>query len=68
MGVDSFPHTEVKHLDPIRIFRAAFTSRSCESPHSLQIHDLTINPFTPRGPLSAPQEEQVTLVYLSLTT
>ena len=32
------------------------------------IDDLTINPLTPRGPLSAPQEEQVTLVYLSLTT
>jgi hypothetical protein len=65
---DSFPRTEVKHLDPIRIFRAALTSRSCESPHSLHIHDLTINPFTPCGPLAQPHEEQVTLVYFSLTT
>ena len=67
-GADSFPRTEVKHLDPIRIFRAAFTSRSCESPHSLHTHDLTISPFTPRGPLSEPHEEQTTLVFLSLTT
>src|ERR1700686_3225178 len=60
--------TEVRHLDPIRIFRAAFTSRSCDSPQSLHTHDLTINPLSPRGPLSAPQVEQVTLVFLSLTS
>src|ERR1700687_45948 len=65
---DSFPRTEVRHLDPIRIFRAAFWSRSCDSPQSLHTHDLTINPLTPRGPLSAPQVEQVTLVFRSLMT
>src|ERR1700683_1633610 len=59
---------EVRHLDPIRILRVAFTSRSCDSPQSLHIHDLTINPLTPRGPLRAPQAEQVTLVFLSITT
>ena len=64
----SFPRTEVRHLDPIRIFRAAFTSRSCDSPQSLHTHDLTINPLTPRGPVRLPQAEQVTLVLLSLTT
>src|ERR1700687_1184181 len=65
---DSFPRTEVRHLDPIRIFRAAFWSRSCDSPQSLHTHDLTINPLTPRGPLRAPQVEQVTLVFRSLMT
>src|SRR5476649_761367 len=59
---------EVRHLDPIRIFRAALTSRSRDSPQSLHTQDLTINPLTPRGPLTAPQAEQVTLVFLSLTT
>jgi hypothetical protein len=59
---DSFPLTEVSPPDPIRIFRAALTSRSWDSPQSRHIHDLTINSFTPRGPLSDPHEEQVTLV------
>jgi len=64
----SFPPTEVRHLDPIRIFRAALRSRSCKAPHSLHTQDLTVSPLTPRGPLRAPQAEQVTLVFRSLTT
>ena len=40
LGEDSFPRTEARHLSPARMLRAAFTSRSCESPHSLHIHCL----------------------------
>src|SRR3984885_12882751 len=65
---DSFPHMEVRHLDPIRIFRAALTSRSCNAPQLPHTQNLTINPLTPRGPVRAPQAEQVTLVFLSLAT
>src|ERR1700691_379466 len=59
---------EVRYLDPIRILRAALTSRSCDFPQSRHTHDLTINPLTPRGPLRAPQFEQVTVEYLSSLT
>src|SRR5580692_11642361 len=63
----SFPLTDGGSLSAARIFRAALTSRSWAAPHPGHIHDLTRNPLTPVGPLKDPQDEQVRLVFLSLT-
>jgi hypothetical protein len=54
-------------LPAARMFRAAFTSRSCVSPHARHTHVLTPSPFTPAGPVRAPHDEQARLVYCSLT-
>jgi hypothetical protein len=68
-GNSSFPRTEVRHLDPaIRIFRAAFTSRSCDSPQFTQFHCLTTRCLRPLGPERAPQLEHARVVFRSLTT
>ena len=64
-GKGSFPRTEVRHLDPtVRIFRAAFTSRSCDSPQSAHFHCLTARCLGPLGPVSAPQLEHTRVVFL----
>src|ERR1700728_4159991 len=63
----SFP-LEVRDLDPIRVFRAELTSRSCNSPQLLHTQNLTVNPLIPRGPVRARQGKQVTVVFLSLVT
>src|ERR1700736_1290971 len=55
------------HLPTAKMFRAAFTSRSCVSPHARHTHVLTPSPFTPAGPVRAPHDDQVRLVYLSPT-
>src|ERR1700750_3353092 len=66
---DSFPLTEVPHLDPaMRMFRAALTSRSCDSPQCAHSQCLTASCLRPLGPLRAPQLEQAREVFLSLTT
>src|ERR1700685_401535 len=62
---DSSP-LEVRDLDPIRVFRAELTSRSCNSPQLLHTQNLTGNPLIPRGPVKARQGKQVTVVFLSL--
>ena len=65
----SFPLTEVQHLDPaMRIFRAAFTSRSCDSPQCAHSHRLTASCLGPLGPVRDPQLEQPRVVFRSLTT
>src|SRR4051794_31911646 len=68
-GEDSFPLTEVPHLDPaLRMFRAALTSRSCHSPQCAHSQRLTASCLRPLGPLRAPQLEQLREVFRSLTT
>jgi hypothetical protein len=67
-GDDSFPLTEVPHLDPaLRMFRAALTSRSWHSPQCAHSQRLTASCLRPLGPLEAPQLEQLREVFLSLT-
>src|SRR5437879_12295448 len=66
-GDDSFPRTEVCNLDPARIFRAAFTSRSCSAPQAEQHHRLTASCLGPLGPLRHPQLEQARVVNRSFT-
>src|SRR6185312_14197421 len=54
----SFPLMEVQHLDPdLTMFRAAFTSRSCQSPHRAHCQVLTTSRLRPLGPKGAPQLE-----------
>jgi hypothetical protein len=64
---DSFPLTDAGNSARRRMFRAAFTSRSCGTPHAAQVHRLTRNPLTPCGPVKASQFEQVRLEFLSFT-
>src|SRR5262249_106558 len=69
IGDDSFPQTQVQRLDPaMRIFRAALTSRSCDSPQCAHAHCLTTSCLRPLGPARAPQLEQARVVLRSLTT
>src|SRR5579863_10703145 len=68
-GESSFPLTEVPQLNPdARIFRAEFTSRSCDTPHRTQTHILTTSCLRPLGPVREPQLEHARVVFLSLTT
>jgi len=64
---DSFPLTDVGHLHADRILRAAFTSRSCMSPHALHLHVLTARLSRPEGPVKDPQLLQPRVVLRSLT-
>src|SRR5579862_306094 len=65
---NSFPLTEVPHLDPnLTMFRAAFTSRSCQSPHSAHCQVLTTSSLGPLGPKGAPQLEHTREVSRSST-
>src|SRR6266850_2470174 len=66
-GDNSFPLTEVRILDPARMFRAAFTSLSCSTPQAEQHHRLTTSCLRPLGPLRHPQLEQARVVNRSLT-
>src|SRR2546430_7248377 len=66
-GDDSFPRTEVRNLDPARMLRAAFMSRSCSTPHAEQHHRLTTSCLGPLGPFRHPQLEQARVVNRSLT-
>jgi len=66
-GDDSFPLTEVRLLDPARMFRAALTSRSCSTPHAEQHQCLTTSCLGPLGPVKHPQLEQARVVNRSLT-
>jgi hypothetical protein len=50
------------------MFLAALMSRSCELPHSQQVHSLIRKPATPFGPVLLWQDEQVTVEYASLTS
>jgi hypothetical protein len=65
---DSFPLTDAGNSARRRMFLAALISRSWDAPHSSHIQSLTRNPLTPWGPVKDPQDEQVRLVFLSLTT
>jgi hypothetical protein len=68
-GEGSFPLTEVPHLNPdARIFRAALTSRSCDTPHRTHTHVLTASCLRPLGPVREPQLLHARVVFLSLTT
>jgi hypothetical protein len=68
-GEDSFPLTEVPHLDPaMSLFRAELTSRSCDSPQFTQTHCLTARCLRPLGPVRARQLEHARVVFFSLTT
>ena len=68
-GEDSFPLTEVPHLDPaMSMFRAELTSRSCDSPQFTQTHCLTARCLRPLGPVRARQLEHARVVFFSLTT
>jgi hypothetical protein len=66
-GIDSFPLTDVGHLHADRMLRAAFTSRSCVSPHALQLQVLTTRLSGPAGPVRDPQPLQARVVFRSLT-
>src|SRR5471032_1281457 len=63
----SFPLTDGGHLPADRMFRAAFTSRSCVSPHALHTQLLTTSMSRPVGPVRALQLLHVRVVFLSLT-
>ena len=65
MGECPFPRRDADNSARRRIFLAALTSRSCDSPQSAHIHRLTGKPLTPRGPDKLPHDEQLLLVYLS---
>jgi hypothetical protein len=68
-GEDSFPLTEVPHLDPaMSMFRAELTSRSCDSPQFTQTHCLTARCLRPLGPARARQLEHARVVFFSSTT
>jgi hypothetical protein len=43
----SFPHTDAGNSARRRMFLAALTSRSCDSPQSQHTQRLTCNPLTP---------------------
>ena len=46
--LDSFPHTEARHLSPaVRMFLAALMSRSCSAPHAEHSHRLTTSCLRP---------------------
>src|ERR1700733_4587256 len=67
-GEGSFPQTGVPHLNPdASIFRAAFTSRSCDTPHRTHTPVLTTSCLRPLGPVREPQLEQARVVFRSLT-
>jgi len=66
-GNGSFPPTDVGLLHADKMLRAAFTSRSCMSPHALQLHALTTSLSGPVGPVRDPQPLQARVVLRSLT-
>jgi hypothetical protein len=51
----------------MRVFTAAFTSRSCVAPHA-HTHDLTDRPAKPEGPDRLPHAEQVLVEYVDGTS